>query len=203
MRSRWGRDIDLLGRHWLLAKWGLDFFLGIQYGIFPFHRQATESAPDKERGKLRAVAGRSIEDVPASLRHSFFHEIHLIVPESRHQTPPASTSLTPPGHYHSRTSGCQESGGGRATLSVHYARCKYELSIVDNATMQHRQGSCPPSAPRSSLGWFAPHRFDGRPGPLSLTTHQSPIERHGKREKAARNGMGGRLERRRFLIALV
>src|SRR6187551_1812784 len=52
---------------------------------------------------------------------------------------------------------------------------------------------CPPprSAPRSWLGRPAPHRFAGRPAPLSLGTHQSPSGRHGKRERAARNGMGG------------
>ncbi|KAK0751880.1 hypothetical protein B0T18DRAFT_79077 [Schizothecium vesticola] len=53
-------------------------------------------------------------------------------------------------------------------------------------------GGCSPrSAPRSWMGRLAPHRFAGRQRLLSLGTHQSPAGRHGKRERAARNGMGG------------
>jgi hypothetical protein len=55
-------------------------------------------------------------------------------------------------------------------------------------------GGCSPrSAPRSWMGRLAPapHRFAGRPRLLSLGAHQSPAGRPGKRESAARNGMGG------------
>lgn len=161
------------------GRW-LNGHVPFRHSLSPLHRQAVRYSTisgQQEGAKLRAVEEAI---VPVAFRIPLLSERMPLVPsrDTRDKTPLA--------HYLSSTSGCQDSSTGRlASRTAGFVR----LSKIRRCNIS--RGRSPRPAPRSWLGWLAPHRFAGRPGLLSLDTHQSPAGRHGKREKAARNGMGG------------
>jgi len=171
---------------WPLAKWGCPL------SALSFTASSASSTVrhgtinGQERGRLRAVE----EDVVPVTFEALCSasELHAVVSESRHQTrrPDPITPTTLHSRNLSSTSECQDNGDGKATLMNGGL---FDCRTCDDATSAG--GAPPPVCPTIMVGAACPHRFAGRPAPLSLGTHQSSSGRHGKRERAARNGMGG------------